>query len=443
MRVLLKALVFLVGIFFFASSGCGGTSSPPVSFPGAGQGGSSPTGTVIFQTVLGQTAADTTITIPSSVSHLRFTGRSLDGTIVYGPRTLEKDSNVTLTRVPITVKRIVIELLSNEIVVGASLVPVEVKQDETTTLKNVPFTLVGGNPGPLGPTGPIGPTGPSGPTGGTGPTGPSGGPTGPTGETGPTGPTGETGPTGPTGETGPTGPTGETGPTGPTGETGPTGPTGETGPTGPTGETGPTGPTGETGPTGPTGETGPTGPTGETGPTGPTGETGPTGPTGETGPTGPTGETGPTGPTGETGPTGPTGPSTSDVFGAFYYLGPQVTVMGGNDIALSGNNALIGGITHVPGSAQITVPSSGQYLITYQVSHGLGAAARLALTVNGSVIPFTSIQLQTDGGNSGGQTILILAANDTITARNNSSTSMLLLGDPAVGAQITVTRLAP
>ena len=353
MRVLLKALVFLVGIFFFASSGCGGTSSPPVSFPGAGQGGSSPTGTVIFQTVLGQTAADTTITIPSSVSHLRFTGRSLDGTIVYGPRTLEKDSNVTLTRVPITVKRIVIELLSNEIVVGASLVPVEVKQDETTTLKNVPFTLVGGNPGPLGPTGPIGPTGPSGPTGGTGPTGPSGGPTGPTGETGPTGPTGETGPTGPTGETGPTGPTGETG------------------------------------------------------------------------------------------PTGPTGPSTSDVFGAFYYLGPQVTVMGGNDIALSGNNALIGGITHVPGSAQITVPSSGQYLITYQVSHGLGAAARLALTVNGSVIPFTSIQLQTDGGNSGGQTILILAANDTITARNNSSTSMLLLGDPAVGAQITVTRLAP
>ena len=335
MRVLLKALVFLVGIFFFASSGCGGTSSPPVSFPGAGQGGSSPTGTVIFQTVLGQTAADTTITIPSSVSHLRFTGRSLDGTIVYGPRTLEKDSNVTLTRVPITVKRIVIELLSNEIVVGASLVPVEVKQDETTTLKNVPFTLVGGNPGPLGPTGPIGPTGPSGPTGGTGPTGPSGGPTGPTGETGPTGPTGETG------------------------------------------------------------------------------------------------------------PTGPTGPSTSDVFGAFYYLGPQVTVMGGNDIALSGNNALIGGITHVPGSAQITVPSSGQYLITYQVSHGLGAAARLALTVNGSVIPFTSIQLQTDGGNSGGQTILILAANDTITARNNSSTSMLLLGDPAVGAQITVTRLAP
>ena len=335
MRVLLKALVFLVGIFFFASSGCGGTSSPPVSFPGAGQGGSSPTGTVIFQTVLGQTAADTTITIPSSVSHLRFTGRSLDGTIVYGPRTLEKDSNVTLTRVPITVKRIVIELLSNEIVVGASLVPVEVKQDETTTLKNVPFTLVGGNPGPLGPTGPIGPTGPSGPTGGTGPTGPSGGPTGPTGETGPTGPTGETG------------------------------------------------------------------------------------------------------------PTGPTGPSTSDVFGAFYYLGPQVTVMGGNDIALSGNNALIGGITHVPGSAQITVPSSGQYLITYQVSHGLGAAARLALTVNGSVIPFTSIQLQTDGGNSGGQTILILAANDTITARNNSSTRMLLLGDPAVGAQITVTRLAP
>ena len=51
MRVLLKALVFLVGIFFFASSGCGGTSSPPVTFPGAGQGGSSPTGTVIFQTI--------------------------------------------------------------------------------------------------------------------------------------------------------------------------------------------------------------------------------------------------------------------------------------------------------------------------------------------------------------------------------------------------------
>ena len=193
------------------------------------------------------------------------------------------------------------------------------------------------------------------------------GPTGPQGCTGPTGPQGTTGPTGPQGVTGPTGPQGATGPTGPQGVTGPTGPQGVTGPTGPQGVTGPTGPQGVTGPTGPQGVTGPTGPQGLSviGPTGPQGATGPTGPQGITGPTGPQGVTGPTGPQGATGPTGPEGPSLNEA--AMVHDESELVIPNNNVIRFNNTN-LSNGITYNAATGEFTLPSDGQYAVTWWIN---------------------------------------------------------------------------
>jgi hypothetical protein len=199
--------------------------------------------------------------------------------------------------------------------------------------------------GPTGPTGNRGPRGPTGASGIRGPTGPTGltGPTGSEGSTGFSGITGSTGPTGPqgssTGSTGPRGPTGATGPTGlnsvvfgPTGITGPSGTIGAPGPAGSstsaTGITGPTGPAGPEG--GSTGSPGPTGPSGAAGATG-IGPQGPAGPTGTNGTNGATGPTGALGATGFAGVTGPNGVTGTVLFGDFFALMGNPSIIGDND----------------------------------------------------------------------------------------------------------------
>lgn len=193
---------------------------------------------------------------------------------------------------------------------------------------------------------------------------------GATGPTGPTGPQGATGPTGPRGATGPQGTTGPTGPQGATGPTGPQGITGPTGPQGPTGATGPQGITGPTGPTGPQGITGPTGPTGPiglsiVGPTGPTGPQGVTGPTGLQGPIGPTGPQGATGPTGPIGPTGPEGPSLNEA--AMVHDESELEIPTNNVIRFNNTN-LSNGITYNAATGEFTLPSDGQYAITWWIN---------------------------------------------------------------------------
>ena len=140
---------------------------------------------------------------------------------------------------------------------------------------------------------------------------------------------------------------------------------GPTGPTGPQGATGPTGPQGITGPTGPQGITGPTGPQGVTGPTGPQGITGPTGPQGITGPTGPQGATGPTGPQGATGPTGPEGPSLNEA--AMVHDESELEIPSNNVIRFNNTN-LSNGITYNAATGEFTLPSDGQYAITWWVN---------------------------------------------------------------------------
>ncbi len=300
------------------------------------------------------------------------------------------------------------------------------------------YALESGTPGPTGPTGPTGDQGLQGVAG-------------PTGATGATGATGTVGAIGPTGATGAQGIQGVAGPTGQTGAQGATGAVGAIGPTGPTGAqgiqgiAGPTGQTGAQGAIGVTGATGPTGATGATGPTGPTGATGATGPTGVTGAQGEVGATGPTGPTGATGATGATGPSGGIyAFGYVYELATiaDATVVGGADVPFSNNGPLVG-ITHTPGTTPITVATAGAYEIDYSISITAGVGSQVALAVNGTVDASTPITALVATGQIGGTAILVLAAGDVVTLRNNSATPLVMTLAPGVGAQMTFKLLGP
>jgi hypothetical protein len=235
------------------------------------------------------------------------------------------------------------------------------------------FTGSTGQNGPTGSTGFTGSTGQNGPTGSTGSTGRTGstgqiGATGTTGFTGSTGFTGQTGSTGRTGSTGQIGATGTTGFTGSTGQIGATGSTGQIGATGTTGFTGSTGFTGQTGSTGRTGSTGQIGATGTTGFTGSTGQNGATGSTGQIGATGDTGAIGPTGSTGAIGPTGSSGVNAQDY--AFINRTNTAPTTIPTTITTISNFATIspGSNWTTNGTTTLTVPNTGVYSITYNIT---------------------------------------------------------------------------
>ena len=196
------------------------------------------------------------------------------------------------------------------------------------------------------------------------------------------------------------------------------------------------------GPQGPAGPAGPTGPAGPQGTTGLTGATGPAGPTGSAGPAGPSGPAGPAGPAGPTGAPGPAGTNGLAAFGYVFELATlaDATVVGGADVLFSNNGPLLG-VTHTAGTTTITVPSAGNYRVSYGISYTSGIGAAIAVAVNGTVDASTQVNLLTSVGNVRGAAILTLAAGDVVTLRNNSATAFTLDLAPGGGAQITVERL--
>ncbi|MFE1628928.1 hypothetical protein ACFLFF_19495 [Brevibacillus reuszeri] len=214
---------------------------------------------------------------------------------------------------------------------------------------------------------------------------------------------------------------------------------GPTGQTGPTGATGPTGSTGWTGDTGVTGYTGLTGATGVTGATGSTGATGETGSPGATGATGATGETGVTGATGATGATG-TNFTNINAFSANTSGAVISVVLGGTNIALP-NNQVLNGITVGGGNTTFTVPSAGNYLISYSINTTAALLVSSCLVINSS--PFTpSIITPALSLSSFNNTVIApLTAGSTITLQlfGLLGAATLITG---AGATLTIVRVS-
>ena len=190
------------------------------------------------------------------------------------------------------------------------------------------------------------------------------------------------------------------------------------------------------GPQGPKGPKGPKESKGATGSQGPKGNTGDTGPAGPQGPKGDTGSTGPAGPTGPTGATGPQGPANGlSQYGYIYNLGAQIVPLE-SDISFDTNGVLTTGITHTPGTSQIHVINTGDYMITFSVSSV--QPDQFALFVNGVQVTGTVYGSGAGTQQNNGQAIITLGANDVLTLRNHTSSAGVTLQTLAGGTQTNV-----
>jgi hypothetical protein len=119
-------------------------------------------------------------------------------------------------------------------------------------------------------------------------------------------------------------------------------------------------------------------------------------------------------------------------------------VNGGADVPYSNNGVSFGGITHTAGTTTMTLPTTCNYDIQYNVSFTAGVGSAIALAVNGVVLPESNISLLVGTGQVSGHVIYqAQTANEVLTLRNNSATPFTMAFGPAVGAQLTAECLDP
>jgi hypothetical protein len=234
------------------------------------------------------------------------------------------------------------------------------------------------------------------------------------------------------GETGADGSAGRQGTQGATGSQGATGFTGPIGPVGPQGNDGIDGTNGTDGTDGTDGAAGPTGPRGFTGADG---AAGPTGPQGFTGNDGADGPAGPTGPGGSTGPTGASGVQAPAEYAYFYNQGAQ-TVPVEIDAVFSSNGITTPGFTHAPGTAPILVNTAGVYKVSFSVTSV--QVSQFGVFLNSAPVPNSVYGTGAATEQNSGQAIIAIAAGDTLTLRNHSSTAAVTLQTLAGGSQSNV-----
>lgn len=147
-------------------------------------------------------------------------------------------------------------------------------------------------------------------------------------------------------------------------------------------------------------------------------------------------------PVSPTGPPGPTGATGATGFGleafAYIYNTDDQTVGAEEDILFSDNGVIVGGITHTPGEAEITVTEAGFYEITFSVSAVM--QNQFTIFVNDTEVPETIYGSGAGEQQNDGQVILELAAGDVITLRNHTSqTGDVNLENDAGGTQTNVS----
>jgi hypothetical protein len=118
----------------------------------------------------------------------------------------------------------------------------------------------------------------------------------------------------------------------------------------------------------------------------------------------------------------------------------DATVAAGSDLSFS-NNGPLSGVTHTAGSNSIVVPSAGVYLVTYNVTMTAGVGSVVAVSVNGTVAPSTSLSAVVATGQVHGSAMLTLTAGDIISLTNYSAIPLTVALAPGVGAQLTVAQL--
>ncbi|MER2089993.1 MAG: hypothetical protein ABS920_09650 [Sporosarcina sp.] len=163
------------------------------------------------------------------------------------------------------------------------------------------------------------------------------------------------------------------------------------------------------------------------------------------GPRGPQGPPGQPGPPGEPGQPGQPGAGIPGF--AYIYDTTQQTLDAGASVSFSTNGVIAptGFVTHVQGTAPITINQTGTYLITYEVFPQQGTSA-FALFRGNTQIPGSNYGSGSGNQTYSGQVITMLNAMDVLTLRNIDGRTTLQNevppNTPVVSASISILRLA-
>ncbi|MFJ7933895.1 collagen-like protein [Sporosarcina sp. NPDC096371] len=139
--------------------------------------------------------------------------------------------------------------------------------------------------------------------------------------------------------------------------------------------------------------------------------------------------------------TGPAGSTTTETtcglceYGYIYNLTPQ-TVAIEADVLFDTNGIMTPGITHIPGTSQISVINPGVYEVTFSVSGT--EPNQFALFRNGLPVAGTIYGSGAGTQQNNGQAIITIAAFDVLTLRNHSSAAAVGLASVIGGTQANV-----
>ena len=163
-----------------------------------------------------------------------------------------------------------------------------------------------------------------------------------------------------------------------------------------------------------------------------------------TGNNGPTGATGPTGVTGLTGATGPTGTSvTANSMYTSNTIGSTILVLlGGTSVPLP-NNQNLDGFSVNGANTIFTVPVTGRYYLTYQISTTVSLLAGSRLILNGTTpIPGSIVSPAVAASSFNNDLIVSLTAGNTISLQFfGLLATVILVGGGSTGAALTIIRL--
>ena len=166
----------------------------------------------------------------------------------------------------------------------------------------------------------------------------------------------------------------------------------------------------------------------------PPGPPGPAGPRGLQGLKGDKGATGLSGTNGVAGAPGPAGSGSSE-YGYVYNVSAQVVPLE-TAVTFSDNGIGTAGITHAPGSADISFVNKGDYKVTFSVSGT--EPNQFALFINGVVVAESVYGSGAGTQQNNGQAILAIEAGDKLTLRNHTSAAAVsLAAAPPIGGTVT------
>ncbi len=103
------------------------------------------------------------------------------------------------------------------------------------------------------------------------------------------------------------------------------------------------------------------------------------------------------------------------------------------DVSFDSNGVLTSGITHLPGTAGITLVTAGVYEVTFSVSGT--EPSQMALFVNGTQVPGSVYGSGAGTQQNSGQAIFVAPAGGVLTIRNHTSSAAVGLATPIGGTQ--------